>query len=402
MELTAAVDVRIWHRSWPRKRGRTYVVCYQVDGGPELRLNPVYAKSEVEQQKRELRDRLKKGQFLDLTAGQKLFEDFAREKLEEWAPPILSSGTYNRYRQVINDLLIPEFAGKELAEIKRSDCQKWLNKRLRQVARGTAEVDKAVLTKVMTTAVKEKYLDASPAVDLDLPKVDRRTEKVKAISAWSEDLVHDLVDALPQRYRALGELARDTGMRQGELFAVALENLDLRRRKLKVCLQIRYTDGMHFALPKRGKVRMLDLMDTSVKALTEHIETYGTTAITLPWDHSDGPHKTFHLLFTNTKGRAIRRDHFNESAWHRALRDCGITPAGKTTGIHQLRHHVASLLLTQGMSIAEVAEVLGDTVQEISETYAHAMPDFGKRLRSINASREARIAAAREESSTDW
>ena len=39
------------------------------------------------------------------------------------------------------------------------------------------------------------------------------------------------------------------------------------------------------------------------------------------------------------------------------------------------------------MSIAEVAEVLGDTVQEISETYAHAVPDFGKRLQFINASR---------------
>lgn len=377
------------------------MVCYQVDGGPELHLNSVWAKSEMEQQKRELRDRLKKGQYLDFTAGQKLFEDFAREKLEEWAPPILSSGTYNRYRQVINDLLIPEFTDKSLAEIKRSDCQRWLNRRLRQVSRGTAEVDKAVLTRVMTTVVKERLLEASPAVDLDLPKVDRRTEKVKAINAWSEDTVDDLVAALPQRYRALGELARDTGMRQGELFAVALEHLDLKRRKLKVCLQIRYTDGMHFALPKRGKIRALDLMDTSVTALTEHIETYGTTAITLPWDHSDGPHKTFHLLFTNTKGRAIRRDRFNESAWHRALRACGITPAGKSTGIHQLRHHVASLLLAHGMSIAEVAEVLGDTVQEVSETYAHAMPDFSKRLRSINATREARITTACEESSTD-
>jgi hypothetical protein len=30
------------------------------------------------------------------------------------------------------------------------------------------------------------------------------------------------------------------------------------------------------------------------------------------------------------------------------------------------------------------------------------MSDFGKRLRSINASREARIAAARAESGTAW
>jgi len=109
----------------------------------------------------------------------------------------------------------------------------------------------------------------------------------------------------------------------------------------------------------------------------------------------------FHLVFTNTKGHAIRRDNFNESAWHRALRACGITPAGKSTGIHQLRHHVASMLLSQGLSIAEFAEVLGDTVQEVSETYAHAMPDFGKRLRSINTDRAARIAAAREDSSVD-
>lgn len=57
----------------------------------------------------------------------------------------------------------------------------------------------------------------------------------------------------------------------------------------------------------------------------------------------------------------------------------------------------SSLLLTMGMSIAEFAEVLGDTVQEVSETYAHTMPDFSKRLRAINSDRAARIAAAREE-----
>ena len=391
------MDIRIWHRSWPRKKGRTYQVHYQVDGGPVLHLDPVWSKAEMEQQKRELRDRLNRPQLLNLTGGQKPFEDFAREKLEEWRPPILSPGTYNRYRQVISELLIPQFAGKTLAEIERSDCQRWINKRLRQVSRGTVEVDKAVLTKVMTTAVKDKLLDASPAVDLDLPKVDRRTEKTKTIAVWPEDLVDDLVNALPPRYRALGELARDTGMRQGELFAVALENLDLRRRKLNVAVQVRYTDGLHYALPKRGKVRTLDLTDSSTAALSEHIKTYGTTAVTLPWDRQDGPLKTFHLVFTNSKGRAIRRDHFNESAWHRALRACDLIPAGKSTGIHQLRHHVASLLLTMGMSIAEVAEVLGDTVQEVSETYAHAMPDFSKRLRAINSDRAARIAAVREE-----
>ncbi|MFL6114822.1 MAG: hypothetical protein ACJ786_26265 [Catenulispora sp.] len=55
-------------------------------------------------------------------------------------------------------------------------------------------------------------------------------------------------------------------------------------------------------------------------------------------------------MFTDTKGHAIRRDRFNGSAWHRALPACGITPAGKSTGIHQLRHHVASLLLAHGPS----------------------------------------------------
>jgi hypothetical protein len=83
-----------------------------------------------------------------------------------------------------------------------------------------------------------------------------------------------------------------------------VENLDLRRHKLNVTVQIRYTDGLHFVLPKRGKVRTPDLMETSIRALSEHIKTYGTTAVTLPWDHRDDPLKTASFAATTS---TIRR-----------------------------------------------------------------------------------------------
>jgi len=56
---------------------------------------------------------------------------------------------------------------------------------------------------------------------------------------------------------------------------------------------------------------------------------------------------------------------------------------GEGLTLHSLRHSHATILLSRGVSIAKVAERLGDTQQVVLETYSHAIPDDEERALEI-------------------
>ena len=56
---------------------------------------------------------------------------------------------------------------------------------------------------------------------------------------------------------------------------------------------------------------------------------------------------------------------------------------GDGVTLHSLRHSHATILLSRGISIAAVADRLGDTQQTVLETYSHALPDDEERALQI-------------------
>ncbi|HEX7050101.1 MAG TPA: site-specific integrase, partial [Longimicrobiales bacterium] len=51
--------------------------------------------------------------------------------------------------------------------------------------------------------------------------------------------------------------------------------------------------------------------------------------------------------------------------------------------LHHLRHSYATMLLSQGVSIAVVAELMGDTQEVVLQTYSHALPNDRERALAI-------------------
>lgn len=93
---------------------------------------------------------------------------------------------------------------------------------------------------------------------------------------------------------------------------------------------------------------------------------------------------TVRLLFTGGRGAPVRRDGTN-AEWRRALLAAGITPDGKATGWHQLRHHYASLLIAAGVDVRIVAARLGHHAAETFSTYTHLINDEVDRTADIIA-----------------
>jgi integrase len=70
----------------------------------------------------------------------------------------------------------------------------------------------------------------------------------------------------------------------------------------------------------------------------------------------------------------MRRPWFSREVWRPAVAKVKAAPAG--TGMHDLRHFYASLLIRHGESVKVVQSRLGHaTAAETLDTYAHLWPD---------------------------
>lgn len=77
---------------------------------------------------------------------------------------------------------------------------------------------------IFRAAVADKLIPESPCRRIKLPKAERRQ-----VVPLATEAVEALIDAMPERYRALVVLAAGTGLRQGECFGLTLDRVDFLR-----------------------------------------------------------------------------------------------------------------------------------------------------------------------------
>ena len=155
------------------------------------------------------------------------------------------------------------------------------------------------------------------------------------------------------------------GLRQGEIFGLSVDEIDFLRRVVHVRQQVKLYLSVTpvFGPPKGGKLRDVPLPRQAAEALAAHLEQFPAQPVTLPWaarQEPDGKPRTYPLLFTAEKGTALSRSWFNTKVWVPARRAAGI-PDGDddAAGMHQLRHHFASVLLRGGVDAKRVQSYLG-------------------------------------------
>ncbi|WP_083680505.1 MULTISPECIES: site-specific integrase [unclassified Pseudonocardia] len=87
-------------------------------------------------------------------------------------------------------------------------------------------------------------------------------------------------------------------------------------------------------------------------------------------------------MFTDERGGALRRNHFNESVWAPARKAPEWRTRPGRTGTHALRHYYASVLLDAGEGVRALSEYLGHHDPGFTlRTYTHLMPFSSARTR---------------------
>src|SRR6266545_1726515 len=259
--------------------------------------------------------------------------------------------------------IYPHIGDRPMNRVLRSDVQalvkRWEDEG--SAPRSIRDTWYGFLRSLFAAAVNDDVISRSPCVDIKLPEVvDAQLVPLTASQ------VHDLAGAIDPRFRAAVLLGYGCGPRVSEAAGLTRPNIDFLGREIAITQQL----GPYAPYPliplknsRRRPSRVVPVPAYVREALSEHIRRYGT-----------GDRE---LIFTATQGGPATASAIG-AAFRQARKKVGL---GKEVTYHDLRHSYASEMLVQGLSVVEVAELIGDTVAMVEKTYGHPTVDFRKRAR---------------------
>lgn len=314
-----------------------------------------------------------RGTFIDPKAGRVTFEAYA----EEWlAVQTFEESTRDAVALRLRKHILPALGNRELRAIKPSTIQALL-RNLDHLAPRTRGVILTNVSTILSAAVDDELIGKNPC---KVRSVSKPRPDAKPIVPWKVEQVHGVHDAMPERYQIAVTLGAGLGLRQGEIFGLAVDDIDFLRGVVTVRRQVKlYSDGrLEFALPKGRKVRAVPLPGQVRDELAAHLAARPAVPVVLPGSADPVP-----LMLTTRERTALARTYFNRYLWKKALRAAGVADC-RENGMHALRHYYASVLLDGGESIKAVSQYLGHADPGFTlRIYTHLMPSSDERSRRL-------------------
>ncbi|MHB8439682.1 MAG: tyrosine-type recombinase/integrase [Acidimicrobiales bacterium] len=308
-----------------------------------------------------VRGDLAHGRYVDPSGGRVLFCDYA----ESWrAAQIHRPGTAAQLETYLRLHAYPTLGKRPLGAVRRSEIQAWVKHESEVLAPGSVELVYRWVSTIFKAAVTDRLIASSPCVGIALP--ERPDVEVVPLTVAQ---IEALVEAMPDRHRALVVFAAGMGLRQGQCFGLSVDRVDFLRRRVRVDRQLVSVRGETpgFGPPKsRAGYRTVPMPDFVAVALSDHLARFGPG-----WAG---------LVFTNRAGDPLRRSNFGDT-WRRVAAAAGL-PGWAT--FHDLRHFYASLLIARGCSVKTVQRRLGhQSATETLDTYGHLWPDSDDETRKV-------------------
>ncbi|MCH6159970.1 tyrosine-type recombinase/integrase [Streptomyces marispadix] len=357
------------------------------DGSERSRSFPDKQKRLAEQWLAQVSADMTRGQYVDPSAGRETFRQYATNWLASQTTDISTiDATELRLRLHV----FPYIGSRSLSAFQPGHIRAW-NKAL--IGAGLSASYRRVIfanvSAVFAAAVDDGIIIRNPcrAGSVRAPKLDGRKLK-----PWTSERVFAIRASLPAEYRTIVDVGAGCGLRQGEIFGLAIDEVDFLGGVVHVVRQVKMVkSALVFAPPKGGKLRDVPLPDAVASALAEHVTKRPPQEITLPWKTPDGPPVTASLVFFSRERKAMNRNYFNMHLWKPALVSAGVIgerqpgqqfEPSREHGMHALRHFYASVLLDAGENVKALAEYLGHSDPGFTlRTYTHLMPNRQARAR---------------------
>lgn len=340
----------------------------------------VYGKTEAEC-KRKLRELIKEIHSSDYISVQK---ESVKDYMNSWLVNVkqnqLKPKSYDRLEQTLLYDVYPYIGEIQLQAIKADDIQNMLNE-LKKDGKAYSTIKKAydAVNSCFKLGIEKRTISNNPAVGVIIP--NKKLFPAQKIPFYTKDEAKRLIEQATicwpngtRRY-PLGSfvpLIINTGLRMGELLALKWdEDIDFESKTLTVHKNISLVKNRKEDPEKKyelllqdsvktdaGQDRSIPLNEQAINALLDLKAVTGNSPFVMTTKNE-----------THVSPRNIDR------IFRRIAKAAGFEEE-KIFGVHSLRHTFATLLLSNGVEIKTVSELLGHSDVTITyNTYIHVIKD---------------------------
>jgi len=241
------------------------------------------------------------------------------------------------------------------------------------LSNGTVNKMHVVLRKALAQAVSDGLIPRNATDGVKPPRVSAPGGEICPLDP--EESAAFLDAARGERFEALYLIALHCGLREGELLALRWSDVDLEASKPALLVRRTITrgeDGRGWvvgATTKSGRGRRVRLTRRAVAALEDHRrrqleERMGASG---RWSDPD-------LVFPNERGGLFNPSNLRNRSFKRIKTGAGVRGDLR---FHDLRHTCATLLLSKGVNVKVVSEMLGHASVTVTlNIYSHVLPDM--------------------------
>lgn len=232
--------------------------------------------------------------------------------------------------------LRPIIGRKLVSEITRRDVDDLIVELASHYAPSTVRKCITIFKMVLRMGVDHDHLDKLPlgGSKLALPKMRKRV-----FEPLTAEQVKRLIDCTPAYWQPFVRLLLTSGLRRAEAWGLRVQDVDLERGVVHVRGQL--VKCMLVELKTDAAYRDIPLPRQTVDALQAHLLCR--------------PDNELDLLFPTPEGKPVEPSNFYARIWIPTREAAGL----RSLRLHDCRHHVASVYLSQGRSITYVQRLLG-------------------------------------------
>ncbi|SFI74749.1 site-specific integrase [Nitrosomonas sp. Nm34] len=298
--------------------------------------------------------------------------------LAEWLAnkrPTIKASTFNDYRKIIENLVVPQFGPKILTCLSRNDVRTWVssldcsNKRIANIL--------SPLRAALQDALHDDLIQSNPLLGWTYQRNEAPVTKAH-VDPFTQEEQQAIIEA------AIGQIKNQcivffwTGMRTSELIALEWSDIDWKRKKIKVNKAFTSASRIDETTKTKTGTREIDILQPVEQALIDQ--------------------KQYTLL----QGNKIFLNPLTGEQWtgDQQIRKSFWIPLLKRANVryrnpYQTRHTFASMMLSAGENLAWVSQQMGHSnVLITARTYARWIPSntqqgnkaldmFGQHLVSI-------------------
>ena len=300
------------------------------------------------------------------------------EYLDKWLADsvkgTVKETTYANYSYIVRTHICPALGRVQLKSLILAHVRGFYGEKTRSdLSPATVEKMHVVLRKTLSQAVSDGLIWRNAADSVKPPRVSAPGEEIKPLNPG--ECAAFLKASRGERFEALYVLAVHCGLREGELLALRWEDVDLAAAKPALLVRRTLTrgeDGRGWVVggsTKSGKGRRVRITRRALSVLKDHRNRQLEERIRLAglWQDQD-------LVFPSQIGTLLNPSNLRNRSFKRVTARSGVQ---EDLRFHDLRHTCATLLLSEGVNLKVVSEMLCHATITITlNTYAHVLPDM--------------------------